>query len=746
MDAAPKAMNAAPSARPRAVPWQREVLLAVAVVAVAFVGLGFLLEGGVMPYSKHSDLVAYQLPLKLAAYQGLEAGDGLPLWRRDMISGGPALTNPQAVYLNPLQWPFLWLPPGSASGLSYWLHFVCMGLSMLVLGRVLGLGLFARMFIALAGMFCFKGIAIAYAGWLPVLPGFVAAPLLIAGALRALDQPDRGSVCLLAAGGSLVLFSGHLQIPYYLVLFLGAYVAVWAVARVRSGDAAHVRRAISAISLAAVIALASAGCVLLPLAYEVDLLARTASQFGFLQGEGAYVLPKLLTLLHPEALGTPLADDYPGVSLWEDVAYFGALPQLMALFAIFVAWRRRHARFLIVAFLLSILLCFDTFLLRLLHEVVPGFSLFRNPSRFLFLTTLFGIALAGFGVEALMQRFVDDESSEAEADAEAPRPPRRVPAIVAGVLFAVTFYEGASFAQRYLATEPIERVLPPDPGFAAFFARDESVYRVAPLQRAALNYGWARLYGLELVTGYEPHNYRHYQQYMNLVVSGRVIEPTPITWTDLPQVRRWDLLEAIGAKYLISTLPLDPVPPPVRFRERLEAQPIFAFYEGLGTANLFLYEATGARARGVFAREIVRVPDASAAFEALARVNVRRKTVVEAPDAITLPAGPPGTLALRSYGASELVFGVDAAAGGFAVVSEVWHPGWQARVDGASAPILRTNGAFLGVEIPPGTGELALRFEPPGLRAGAGLTVSALAVLLILGTLHLLEGRSDGRA
>ncbi len=723
------------SSRSQPIPWKREALLLMLVVAIALVGFGFLLEPGTMPYSKHSDLIAEHLPLKYAAWRSVEAGEGLPLWRRDMISGGPALTNPQAVYLHPLQWPYLVMHPTVASGFSLWLHFVCMGVSMLVLGAALGLGPLARVFMAVAGMFSFKGIAIAYAGWLPVLPGYMAAPLLIAGVLRAIDRPGKGAFFLLALAGSLLLLSGHLQIPYYLVLFLGVYLAAWAGRRLHDGEARSVTKAVGVVAPAACIALASAGYVLLPFFQELDLLARTTSGFDFLQSEGAFAAEKLATFLHPEILGTPLDDSYPDVSLWEDVAYFGAVPQILALFACFATWRRRHTPFLALAFAASIVLTFDSFLLRALHEWMPGFSLFRHPSRFLFLTSVFGIALSGVGVDALLARFSQSEGDGVKS---------WLPTVVAGVLFAVTLYDGATLAHRYLQTAPIARVVPERTGYGDFFAEDEGVYRVAPLQRAAINYGWAGFYDIELITGFEPHNYRHYQQYMNLLVSGRVVDPVPIVWTDLPGIHRWDLLETMGVKYVVSLEPLDPVPATLELRKTLPGEPVFAFYEGLGSATLFIYENLRARARGFWAEEIVSVRDAAAAMKALANRNLRRKTVVEVPDGdgLQVAARSPGD-ALRpvSRGASTLAFEAVSEAGGFAVVPEVWHPGWRATLDGAPVPILRTNGAFLGVDIPSGRHQLAMSFHPPGLETGSILTALAFLVLLIVGGLWVADLR-----
>ena len=63
------------------------------------------------------------------------------------------------------------------------------------------------------------------------------------------------------------------------------------------------------------------------------------------------------------------------------------------------------------------------------------------------------------------------------------------------------------------------------------------------------------------------------------------------------------------------------------------------------------------------------------------------------------------------------------------MVSESYHPGWQAVVDGTPQPVLRVNGDFLGCVVGPGKETVSLDFHPESLRdgrlasaAGLGLT------------------------
>ncbi|MCP1831711.1 FtsH-binding integral membrane protein [Bradyrhizobium sp. USDA 4532] len=78
------------------------------------------------------------------------------------------------------------------------------------------------------------------------------------------------------------------------------------------------------------------------------------------------------------------------------------------------------------------------------------------------------------------------------------------------------------------------------------------------------------------------------------------------------------------------------------------------------------------------------------------------------------------------------VFEVSAPAPSLLFVSESYHPGWQARVNGVRTDLLRTNGAFQGVVVPAGLSVVELSFEPLSLIIGGAISISAAIFLGIL--------------
>lgn len=66
------------------------------------------------------------------------------------------------------------------------------------------------------------------------------------------------------------------------------------------------------------------------------------------------------------------------------------------------------------------------------------------------------------------------------------------------------------------------------------------------------------------------------------------------------------------------------------------------------------------------------------------------------------------------------------------VISQAWHPGWRAYVDGKKVPILRTNAAFQGVPVPAGASEVRLAFEPRSFIVGSLISATTLVGLALL--------------
>jgi uncharacterized membrane protein YfhO len=85
---------------------------------------------------------------------------------------------------------------------------------------------------------------------------------------------------------------------------------------------------------------------------------------------------------------------------------------------------------------------------------------------------------------------------------------------------------------------------------------------------------------------------------------------------------------------------------------------------------------------------------------------------------------------------SHLVLEATLPADGLLVLSEVYYPGWQVKVDNEPAPLLRTDLTLRGVPVPAGTHRLEMIFRPWTVPVGLALSVLTLTASLTY-ALHL---------
>jgi len=73
---------------------------------------------------------------------------------------------------------------------------------------------------------------------------------------------------------------------------------------------------------------------------------------------------------------------------------------------------------------------------------------------------------------------------------------------------------------------------------------------------------------------------------------------------------------------------------------------------------------------------------------------------------------------------------VNAASGGTLVLSELYYPGWEARVNGNPQRIDEVHGALRGISVPQGESLVSVDYAPQSVTLGAILTVGTFVLVL----------------
>ena len=84
---------------------------------------------------------------------------------------------------------------------------------------------------------------------------------------------------------------------------------------------------------------------------------------------------------------------------------------------------------------------------------------------------------------------------------------------------------------------------------------------------------------------------------------------------------------------------------------------------------------------------------------------------------------PESKLKLARFEYGEMEFQYNSNENEFLVVADAWHPQWRAQIDGNETEILKTNGIFKGVLLPPGSHKVKFFFDNSVYRPGIWISI-----------------------
>jgi hypothetical protein len=697
------------------------------------------------------DSVSFLYPNYRFAADALWGGT-LPFWNPYLYAGTPFLADNQSglFYLPNLILFALW--PRFSYDAIQWLvvwHFFFTGLAMYLTLRLIRperpLWRAAALVGALAFMFSDVFIThignlnlIAVAAWLP--PAFL-------GLHRAVGASTTPARLLWAVGGGVALglgtLAGHGQMTFLLATFLGFYGLYETIFHRRWA-------AMPLLALVGGVAIGVAAVSLFPAAETLQHTLR--AEFDYARSTNYALTWSALTgLVAPDFFGRGAATFW-GDWLRVEAGYAGVVTWLLAAVAVALL-PRRQTLFFVVAGLLFLLLALGPatplypWLARWL-PIVP----FQVPARFVLLLDFCLAMLAAFGLDALLRR---------------EWAPRRLGLVLGGLaasaglvvlllvwqrnslivahpdrvdqmLRATLVFGGLALAGLAILLAAQQRWLPagalvalilgllfidvyslgrhveidwndPMPGFAggspalAFLESDPGLHRLDITTGA-----WQpnlpqieQLYGARGV--YNPLQLANYNVYMGAV-----------------GYRGSESYNVLGVKYLIGGKKEPPG----------DTTFIVPVYDEDPQVTVYLNTRALPRAMVLYNADVVS--DHDAAFDAVhsETFDPAQRLVLEGGASLNQPPGQ-SELEITRYDLNDVAFRVTTDRPAYFFLSDIYHPDWQATIDGRPVPIEIANYAFRAVYLDPGTHDIAMTFRPSGWIAG--LVVTAITWAAILG-------------
>jgi hypothetical protein len=633
-----------------------------------------------------------------------------PLWDPYAFAGRSYAGEMQMAAFYPLHLVFAPFGPDRYGLLSERLYHdyfvfahVIAAVAMFALIRELELGYFA----AVVGGLCFSvGGFMGQVPWPHLLESASWTPLLLLLLLRAAKATDFRRGVVYASLTGLVLgmsiLAGGLHVVFMQAILLAAAGVYQAFVQGRAG--VHWARPLALVGVAFVIGLAAGAVQLAP---SIEYSARA---MRFVNGGALPATEKIpyanLDAVPPRVLANYLFFSNPqGTMDGREVLdpYFGAFPLLLAAIGFWKCRRNRWVPFaaglVVIAFLYS--LGRSTWFYGIVYVVVPYLWMAREASRFLFLAHFGLVILAAFGCDHLFsvpQKLADWRILN-----------RIFLFVFAGcaLALAVPAIQGTRRTSLWmiLLAYPLFRwiaggatgIAPRLLTVALIVVNLTAFSFVSPDKREVARSGTnfsERLRGLRGVADFlrrQPGPFRV-----------RVLADPPLN---------------LGDAYGIETLNGGAVTLSNAFFDLMNKT---ANGPHLLNARYVIRPAAAAEPNPVYADRDWKVYEDPQAMPRAWVQNIE-------PSAAVLPQ--PATV--TAYTARRIELTAYASTRGLLVLSELYYPGWQARVNGASVAINEVDGGLRGVEVPSGDSTVTFDYSPVSVWAGAALSgLTFLAVLL----------------
>lgn len=370
--------------------------------------------GGAMLYGSDWLLSGYTAREFVARY--IASHGRLPLWHPYVFGGVPTV----AAFLGDIFYPTtlfrIFVPVHVVWSYTFAGHIALAGVATYYLSKDLGLNRFAATVGAIGYMFCGSLVSMTSPGHDGKLICASFLPLAFLFFNRGIRTSKFYYFLFAGAAVGFPLMVGHLQMGYYTLLALFAYLLfeIFRMGR-DSAERRRIRKVLVLSVLAIVFMFLLISVQFLPVYKYLGFAARGGERgYGW---STSWSLPtgELLDLVTPHFSG--LGSNYWGTNYFKlDSQYLGILPLLLAPLAL-LGKRPRSVKFFAGLAIAGTVMALGghTPLYRLAYFLLPGVKKFRGPSMVFFLTSFALSMLAAFGASRLMQDFRDTQRKKVYA-------------------------------------------------------------------------------------------------------------------------------------------------------------------------------------------------------------------------------------------------------------------------------------------------------------------------------------------
>ncbi len=276
-----------------------------------------------------------------------------------------------------------------------------------------------------------------------------------------------------------------------------------------------------------------------------------------------------------------------------------------------------------------------------------------------------------------------------------------------------------------------------------FLKSDTTIYRVFPLQYERSDNGILTLYDIQSVGGHHPNPLSSYQEFIGAEKTV-MFQPTNLIHKNF--------LDLLNVKYIISVpLPQDISPYDPKTQNLIRELKDFFSQENYelvfsGSRNV-IYQNKSSLPRAFLVSGYKVVKDKEEIFSLL-KGNFDPRKVVLLSDcvagteslSVSFPVMDtiiPGEVSIKKYSPNRIEIETKTELPGFLVLSENYHPDWQALIDNQKTKIYRAYHTFRAIWLPKGAHNVVFIYASKYYRIGSLFTIIGLIFFVGIGFLFL---------
>lgn len=689
-------------------PLQNDIwsLLAITTIWGLFLGRLFYpdLQIFFTPEIERSDITSFFLPTKHAAQEALRQFR-LPLWEPRIANGYPLFAEGQSgILFLPNLILLLLLPLPLAWNLLYVLSIGSILVGTYVLLRTWSLTKTSSLLGAVSfGLSSYVVLHIIHINILQVMSIF---PWMLWITHKIVTTPKPSSLLLigLAVLISQQIFAGHL--PHVFISLLG--ICLYLIPQLPHLDRPFTK--VFQLGLSLVFGCGLAAIQLLP---TIELIGHSSLQ----QQLGSdyvthFELPwsHLFTLINPSAFGTPREATYFTPDLiqttnslyWENTFFIGWIPLLLASYYLYVNWRRRQSRGVLLMGAGALLLMTGSHSPLNFVFNLPIFSQVRVPSRYGVLLLFSLAALAAMGLDRLSRKHKLSLGPQL-------------------IIVSLASLQLLAFGWNQNGLVPAESIFQPPATATQIQASDRIITDISHTtewRNHYLNHGWD-----------QPKDYTWFANGLaasqNLLFNRIQLQG----YTGLPINRSEQLYVAAQfdqltrlADYTLATQ----LTPELSYAS---VSAIISAPKNDSVPDYILHKHTQSQPSFYLTSSHLPAQNLNQAAELISHSdNWLEIPIIETDMAAESPSNP-GRVQLSHSFTTQTAFQTQSDSDQWLIWQQTYYPGWKATIDNQLTPIYPANISFQAVRVPAGSHTVDFNYQPTSFYWG---TVISLGTCLLL--------------